>query len=773
MINDINLKSYLTSLYAAVDSPLPAISSNSAAMMQHIKIIDNTTLADSTSFWESCTPPSTGCHFPPTVFFRLSESMWNELRNHLEPALLSCIFNTTSVYHCVPGNRYLQLSVSSYAAPSNPCISKRAPNRAKVSKVECLYRNNWNKKHPLGVSNPVYQESDPVDFSKSVLLCDEPRFELVDILWTIKQKAKALSVDSVLGYCCPIPDLQNVRSMSNLEVLRKLSLVPSYVVSDDRVAWVVSKLINSVLPDPVWRDGICWRRLIVDYLALGRYDTMDVCIPGVDHRVVGFVFKRIVIPLVSYMFYCTDSDALNDTHRIIYVRRPVWDLVVTKASRGLVELLELTEIATTSGVGATVRWLPKKNGLRPVVRQPKAVKDKTKKLLRYLSAIKASESGKRRLGVSAFTREDCLDGLKRISRFRKTDQSCPDQLFYFCSDIQNCFESISFDSLQSAIESFCPGHVQFSSVMVSTHQLGNHAVPVRKRPVVFVRNDFSNLLDQLPIGRQHPVVVQANLSGLSDERWSYSVVCSEIMRIVRGAVYNLTTNGSTTTVSSFKVGNRGLAQGSSFSVLLVSILFGWLDSSVLRDVDFDQTTICRLVDDILCLSWNREQVDYLYDTIVRKEAYGRINTDKLCAGMNPTRIAWAGFCLSPSTNGDINISIRKEMNATDLKPRKSRTGRSSITKYFESSLGRSIAQSCLRMLFDESINSQQCVNENAYRAGQMAAKRLGRWILEKSDPKEDVSNIEQFVKRITKFCRKKFSKKLARIFSSGFLHSFS
>ena len=401
-----------------------------------------------------------------------------------------------------------------------------------------------------------------------------------------------------------------------------------------------------------------------------------------------------------------------------------------------------------------MRWLPKKNGLRPVVRQPKHVKEKSKRLLRFLTALRAING--ERLGFSVPTRTALHDRLIEFCR-KETEEP----LFYLSADVRNCFESIPFEGLEKALREFAPPDTQFSSVMVTTGR--------RRRPVVFVRNDLLSLVEQLPAGAQsRPVVAVAASARLTHERLSYGQVTDEVMRIVRAGAYRLNPK-STTTWEIFKVSSRGLPQGSSFSSILVDIYFGALDAQVRKQL-CSNTMGVRLVDDLLCLSHSMSDIEKIRSEVLTNNTYGEINEAKFECGqlVDGQEVKWAGFVLRPA-KGRMNVSAGS--NSGVQRPRVSLGKRRSVslTQLLGSSLGRSLAQHCLPLLLDRRLNSLRCVNENAYRAGALAGRRVRQVALSGGV----ATDIREFLRKLSSFAKRRLAndKSLFRQFRLGLEHS--
>ena len=764
MRNGIDLYTFLRSLFAVYCAPFPCFDARTLGLMRDIIVIESS--EEEALFLRTTVAPSVTAATSSSLFYSLSRSVWETLRSdpQIDPILTSYLTSQTTVYHRTEGNRFLLVFApheepTTQSLPRGPQIPRRKRGQFQIYKVECLYRTNWNKKYPLGVSNLMHANfSNPEEFAK-IVFDKYPSQRMIDDLWTLKQNCSSIQVDRILGHYCPLPHIEVVRSMTPTQVLRTVQIVPFLMSSPDSVACVVSKLVQCILPARIWCQAARWREAIREYISLGRFESMDLgSMRWGKTRLIFFVFKRVVVPLISYLFYCTDCD-ISDGPSIVYIRRPVWDLLVGKVSHGLSEILKL-EPCTGSPVAASVRWLPKKAGMRPVVRQPKFIKDKTKKLLRFFSALRHAYSEK--LGYSVFTREACKEPFARFA------EHVGGPIHFFTADIQNCFESIPFGPLEGALAELAPPNTLFSSVMVTC---GWGSAPKRKRPIVFVRDDLGNLISQLPVSSDasRPIFIQASLSSLSDERLNYHCVRTEVMRIVRSSVYNLNTEGTTTTSTPCKVTQTGLPQGSSLSVMLVSLFYGWIDRNLVSPY-LTSTVLVRLVDDMLCLSRSEFELQTLLSLVVEKQIYGNINESKLRMGSTLTNdsIDWAGFQLQPEITGKLNLRM---VRGTDSAMHASgkRAASDDLMQYFNASLGRSIAQTCLPVLFDPRINTYRCLRQNAYLSGRIAGRKI-RNRIDSFDPCEN--SIEEFVEKLRRVAKRRFKdSSLVRIFQSGLMHA--
>ena len=743
-----SLLSFLQSLHAVYSVPLPVRDRSLLREMDTLIVMD---LESRETYIEAHAAPSYMFQ-PPSSFFyhECVKPHFEALSSVLDPALYAHVFRNCSLYIRCDKNRWLQISDSSEARGRVEFFSKTCNTRKKriVHKVECMYRTNWNRKYPLGVSN-VFHSTEvecPEAFAQQLKLSNK----FSNILWSIKANCSKLSsLENLLGISCPLPalgGLEELKSLSPQFVFRNVSAVPSLTVSAEKAAWLVSKLLRHLLPDAVFRSGVAWRTLIKKYLELPRHETLSVP-RGLDPDLTLVIFKKIIVPLVSYLFYATEFE----TDTVVLFRRPVWDVVVSKCSQALVELLGLQktpEKNSSAGFRSCVRWIPKKTGFRPLVKYPKHVKEKTKRLLRYLTALRYAESG--RMGHSVFSRDELGEFLKKFIGLGKFAPHNRENHF-FSADVQNCFESIPLQGLRIALEDFASPSLRFSSLMVSWGRL--HAcTPRRKKPIVFLRHDIPNLLVQLPVSSDpnRPVVIEAELSSFAHERMQYSQVVFEILKIVSANVYALNTQGSTTSTQLFQVTTHGLPQGSSFSVMLVSIYYGYIDRTLLR-LDESCTVLIRLVDDMLCFSTRRDELDRLLYLVAEECIYGRINEKKLRVGTASEIVDWAGFTLSSAQDENrINVSQQAPLKNSNLL----------------------LSLRSVPLLFCERINTKKHVRINAHNAGIACGTRIAQWIKENQCSEEEIVS---FCAKMKKFAFKRFPAKIEyrQLFRAALLHSLS
>ena len=669
-----NVVDYLTSLFAIYAVPCCLLSIPRTLVFQESNQSEPPDLLS---------PPSRRSPFlsSSSLFYHMF------LKNNLDIPFERLPMPTNATfYHQFPGNRLLELTSPPVSTPQK-FIGKRI-TKSSIRKSECMFRAHWNKRYPLGKSNMLHTAQNPSELGS-------------DCLWELKLACNhklAIVVESVLGCFCPAPPLDHIRSMPDLSVLRECEVIPRLSVCPRMVTQVVLRIAKQVFPTELWeRRKFLLGKIVTKYINLNRFESLKTS--KLDHFLVGKFF----VPLISYLFYVTEAS--DDT--VHYFRRPVWDLITTKASRGFVELLELRRAAAAEAVALKVRWIPKKSGgLRPIVVLPKLVREKSKRLLRYLTALRVAKP--ELLGSSVLSRDDSF------SKFEKFLSKNKSPIRFFTADIQNCFESIPFGGLEQCLKSLTADSTLFDSAMVSSVKRGGPLFP-RKRPIVFLRGDLDNLLAQVPSSAdaQRPVIVRAEISSFSNERMDFGALRKEIVRIIRGTVYRLTTEGSTTRITPYVVSSHGLPQGNSLSVLLVSLYYGWLDSRLV--CESTETLLLRLVDDILCVSTNDSEFDTLYHQIVSSNAYGQINAAKLQTNTN--WFTWAGFVFKPS-KFFLNVSPEPSPFTTHKNPPRS------VFHYFKNSLGRSLAQQCLRGFYCPRINTTQTRNENAYRAGAFAGTRI-------------------------------------------------
>jgi len=257
--------------------------------------------------------------------------------------------------------------------------------------------------------------------------------------------------------------------------------------------------------------------------------------------------------------------------------------------------------------------------------------------------------------------------------------------------------------------------------------------------------------------------VRASQATLSHERLDYRQVVEAVMKIVRSNAYSLNTKGSTTTREIFRVSNKGLPQGSSFSVMLVAIFYAYIDRTFLK-IDSSCTVLIRLVDDMLCFSTKRDEVDRLLYLLVDEAVYfGEINEKKLNVGTAPDSVDWAGFTMFPDPLKK-RISVRQPLGS--LESGETCAKRDSLVSF----LYRSVAQHCLPLLFSTEINSMNGIRANAHSAGIVCGRRIKQWL--RNNQLSSEKDFSEFASRLKKF-PKKIDKKFQKIFRSSLLHSLS
>jgi len=769
MPSTMSLSNFVTSVFAIDCVPLPSVDPETTKIMKSIVLTDLDSPDVLFPPFGSLGPPP-GARPTLSPFLALSKPVW---RNTDLSAVTNYVLRHMQIVHTFPNSRNLVLAgnESDQSSQTRNPVATRSKETSffSVRKGECMYRTNWNKKKPFGVSNIIYSDEarDPSSFAKLVLSCEvDEDSKIADILWTLRMNCLCTDLEDGLGLVCPLPPtLEEIRSFSPEFVFKKLESL-KLTTPEDRVVFHVSRILKRIIPRALWGNGVHWRQAVKQYLSLSnRFETIDTesiktCVLRFlksetrkklfASKTINFIFKRIVIPLISYLFYVTDTDGGD----IVFFRRPVWDVLVSKSSLGLVDLVKLEKFYNNSRAeGSSVRWIPKTNGgLRPVVRQPKLVKERTKRLLRYLKAL--TYKFRERVGHSVFSRDALHLKLIDFVNFRKNSQN---PIYFVSGDIQNCYESIPLEGLDKALRYFCENDsLTFSSLMVTA--TGSSGI-LRKSPVVFVENDFDNLIDQLPRN-----AVISSQGGLMAERKSYGQMRQEIMSIVRTNCYWLSTKGSTTNKVLYSVTSQGLPQGSSFSGILVAIYYGFIDR-ISFNIPKEIACTVRLVDDMLCLTEDASVAKTLAENLNFARTYGPVNESKTTNGVienGKSELQWAGFTIRPS-HGRFNLSMQMKTFPSNVRKR----SKSSLMDLLRFALARSVAQYSLPILFDPKLNSKKFVSDNAYRAGLVAGNRIAGF-LKTFCAKEDEEGVEIFLKKLEKFGRKRMkNKQLFRQFRLG------
>ena len=301
--------------------------------------------------------------------------------------------SNATLYSQYPGNRLIELTSSPDTFPARNLgknsVAKRSPTYT-VCKSECMYRAHWNKRYPLGKSNILHTAKSPSEL-------------ISDSLWELKLSCNlnlTTVVESVLGCFCPLPPLDHIRSLPDMTVLRECVVISTYSVTPSLVVQVVLQIAKRVFPLDLWdAKKTLLKNYCRKFIESNRFECLKI-----SKKFDFFLIQKFLVPLISYLFYVTEAS--DDT--IYFFRRPVWDLITTKASRGFVELLQLRRAAAAEAVALKVRWIPKKScGLLPIVVIPKLVRDKSKRLLRYLTALRVANP--ELLGSSILSRDDSFE----------------------------------------------------------------------------------------------------------------------------------------------------------------------------------------------------------------------------------------------------------------------------------------------------------------------------------------------------------------------------
>eukprot|EP00931_Biecheleriopsis_adriatica_P060402 TRINITY_DN36275_c0_g1_i1.p1 TRINITY_DN36275_c0_g1~~TRINITY_DN36275_c0_g1_i1.p1 ORF type:complete len:754 (+),score=124.73 TRINITY_DN36275_c0_g1_i1:93-2354(+) len=184
-------------------------------------------------------------------------------------------------------------------------------------------------------------------------------------------------------------------------------------------------------------------------------------------RLCYYLLSHVVVPLLRAHFYVTDAEPLGT--QTVYFRKNVWHLLRSRADCGYIHLClgEKKRKHRDEGNAAgkkilrqqrqapTVRWVPKKQGLRPLTNFSSGLSSKgaesqrtQRQTLRVLSHLRAANPAV--LGRSLLSQMEVYAPLVNDLRQLLTsarERGLPLKLFVAVGDLRNCYEQIDHSSL--------------------------------------------------------------------------------------------------------------------------------------------------------------------------------------------------------------------------------------------------------------------------------------------------------------------------------------
>jgi Telomerase ribonucleoprotein complex - RNA binding domain len=705
---------------------------------------------------------------PETVIFLSQSFEWEFLFSQLGITILVHLLADCSIIQKLNNNRFLQITgpiLHKTVFQANPFPSSTNPEQVILTWKPLLYSRGFSRKFPLGKNNILYKS--PTEICSIFRVLSPKQVNAVTEFlanlskYPFSKQLEKLSPSKLL--------IAEIKSKANSAIFKEIPTISKYSVPEIQALRVIEFMLFDLIPSALLVSEKYKRRMIcnfVDFLKLRKFDMLSRSslvknLPLTLHHLALSLLENLLIPLFRYCFYATEGDL---GFRVVMFRKNVWKSLTNKSELALIDHLKLKE-SDCFEPDSSVRWVPKKFGMRPIMRQSKSMKMKTKKLLHVLnglrfSTVTSSNNSPGSTNNSVLTRDQAYRTL--IMKSHKLQEG-KTKLFGFTADIRNCYESIKHDLLFEALDRF-EGLKVFAfanySVLSFTGD-SSSAVPVRYKTIAYPEGDVSNCLRQLNFGNGTTVLIP---SDRKNKNWvqSWGVFSGQIKQIVSNWSVELSRG-------KFRVGDSGIIQGSSLAGSLVAIYYGYLDEKlpVLKD-----SVVIRLVDDIFCASSNEESIKLLKQEIIEKQCFGEVNLNKCTGNFDSLNqpISWIGFNIEPDNQGNLNFSSLpfklplKDMVVSKL------SGDGS--KLMLESLIRSQRQRLLPVLLSSKLNSSSTVLFNAFKAGQISAARLAELYRTTEKLTFELIPIEKMARKLIKTVKTKEinGKAIKSRFVAGFLY---
>ncbi|CAE7020261.1 TERT [Symbiodinium sp. KB8] len=510
-------------------------------------------------------------------------------------------------------------------------------------------------------------------------------------------------------------------------------------------------------------------------------------------RLCYFLLAHVAVPLLREHFYATEAEPCGT--QTVFFRKHIWHFIRTRADCGFLHLCmqsrsqpsRVTPLTRRSGQGLkppTVRWVPKRRGLRPIVTMakwasqqapvPPRAQRQVLPVLAHLRALHPNVLGRSLLSQNEVHARLVTAFEKLKSSIRRGGQD-PSQvkLFVAVADLRNCYDRIRHDSLLCQVATLPLSHRYRVTKVLAKRALGTTASVGKSNRLLDVALAEEERLDALLLSercpaalRKEPLIIQPSGSAVL----RLSDVTATLRSAVQGCAATLGTQPERTQETQ-RFLLRGIPQGGRFSPFLCALHMGAgdaaLPSPLLRDLK-EEAFFFRLVDDFLyvCAGTPEPCCRFLTGLASKENAFqGELNLRK-CKSNFPMRFAsaaeggeadkspqfearqakrrrsdtvlevpWAGLSVRPD-KGLLNIGTSKPAQIRDTLAITHRSRR----RAFNLSTGstwQGVVRSKLMvfldlklqpLLVDPRLNSDACVQSNVSSVCRLCAQRF-IWLL--------------------------------------------
>ncbi|XP_014703975.2 telomerase reverse transcriptase isoform X1 [Equus asinus] len=511
---------------------------------------------------------------------------------------------------------------------------------------------------------------------------------------------------------------------------------------------------------------LAWKMRVGDCAWLGSPEAC--CVPAAEHRLREAVLAKFlcwlmgthVVELLRSFFYVTETTFQKN--RLFFYRKSIWSQLQSIGIRQHFERVQLRELsdaefrrhqeARPALLTSKLRFVPKPNGLRPIVnmdyvvgartfrRDKKAqqLTSKVKTLFGVLNYERARRPGL--LGASVLGLDDIYRAWRAfVLRVRAQDPAPP--LYFVKVDVMGAYDALPQDRLAEVIANVIrPQENTYCVRQYAVVQRGAHG-HVRK---AFKRH-VSTFTDLQPYMRQFV----EHLQGTSSLRDAVVIEQSSSLNEASSSLFDfflrLVHNHVIRIGGKSYVQCRGIPQGSILSTLLCSLCYGDMENQLFSGIQQDGVLL-RLVDDFLLVTPHLAQAKTFLRTLVggvpeygcvanlRKTVVNFPVDDSGLGGAAPLQLPahclfpWCGLLLDTRTLDvfcDYSRYARTSIRASLTFQQGFKAGRSMRRKLFAV-----LRLKCHGLFLDLQVNSLQTVFTNVYQIFLLQAYRFHACVLQ-------------------------------------------
>ncbi|XP_026699201.1 telomerase reverse transcriptase [Athene cunicularia] len=373
---------------------------------------------------------------------------------------------------------------------------------------------------------------------------------------------------------------------------------------------------------------LMWKMRVNDCMWL-RLVKGDHFVPAYEHcfreeilaKFLYWLMDTYVVELLRSFFYITET--MFQKNMLFYYRKLIWSKLQNIGIRNHFakvhlralssEEIEAVRQKTNVPMASKLRFIPKANGLRPIVKVSGVVEaqafsreSREKKMHHYNTRLKNLFSvlnyertiNTSFIGSSVFGKDDIYKTWKKfVTKVLESDGEIP-HFYYVKADVSRAYDTIPHNKLVEVISRILNPEKRtvycirrYAVIMITTSGKARR----------FYRRHVSTFKDFMPDMKQFVSQLQENASLQNaivvEQNLTFNETSSSLFTFFLQMIHN----------NILEIGNRyylqccGIPQGSILSTLLCSLCYGDMENKLLRGVQQDGVLI-RLIDDFLLVT---------------------------------------------------------------------------------------------------------------------------------------------------------------------------